>query len=243
MIGSYLDCEKDQPDRQERYTGLKQALEPLRHLLSNRVVLDFGASRGLSTCALIELGAAKVVGVEPDKERVCRGGENLRKLEITHQAMIVLISYTGELPFADKTFDVVFANAVLEHIVPPRKPILRELWRVLLPGGYLIINESPNKYLPIDLHTTKGLMFVPWLPCRIARSYAVCRGRFRRGAEWATSGWRGIGYYEITGALSSAYTAIPAKDRRGMRHRILAWLRLPSNLLDPYPVLIFQKTK
>ncbi len=74
MIGSYLDCENDQPDRQERYTGLKQAHEPLRDLLSNRLVLDFGASRGLSTCALIELGAARVVGVEPDKERVCRDG-------------------------------------------------------------------------------------------------------------------------------------------------------------------------
>ena len=39
-----------------------------------------------------------------------------------------------EAAFPDGTFDVVFSNAVLEH-VPSPGAVLRETWRVLRPGG------------------------------------------------------------------------------------------------------------
>lgn len=43
-----------------------------------------------------------------------------------------------DLPFADHSFDVVFCNHVLEHIVDDRKA-MSELYRILKPGGWGIL--------------------------------------------------------------------------------------------------------
>jgi SAM-dependent methyltransferase len=189
-------------------------------------------------CALLELGARYVLGVEPDEQRVLRGRSVLKELGYQQRATLEHVPDTTHLPLADESVEVVVANAVLEHIPPPRVPHIRELWRVLAPGGHLIVNETPNKYLPKDFHTT-GLWFVPWLPQEIARRYAIWRGRFSPNADWPSSGWRGVGYYEILSALTPAYQYLPETSR--CRHRLLARLGLPSSLIDPYPTLIFRK--
>jgi len=236
---SYLDYLKEEPIEYERFLTLRRTLESLKTLLSGRCILDFGASYGLSACAYLEAGASRVVGVEPDAGRVERGIEIIQELGLSDRIVLSHTSSTDRLPFANALFDVVFANAVLEHIPQPRAPYISEMWRVLKPSGHLIINETPNKYLPIDFHTTGGLWFVPWLPKNLARRYAILRGRFRRDKDWDHSGWRGVGYYEITKALGRNYRAIPEMSHR--RHRFLAKLHLPPGLLDPYPQLVFEK--
>jgi len=236
---SYLNYLKEEPIEYGRFLILRQTLESLKPLLSGRCILDFGASYGLSACAYLEAGASRVVGVEPDAARVERGTGIIQELGLSDRIALNHTSSTDKLPFAEASFDVAFANAVLEHIPSPRTRFIQEMWRVLKPSGHLIINETPNKYLPIDFHTTGGLWFVPWLPKNLARHYAILRGRFRRDKDWDHSGWRGVGYYEITKALGRNYRAIPEMSHR--RHRFLAKLHLPPNLLDPFPLLIFEK--
>ena len=239
MVMSYLDYLKDSPIEYQRFLTLRRTLEGLKPFISGHRVLDFGASYGLSACAYLEAGASNVVGVEPDAERVERGTEIIRELGLSEKVTLRHTPSTDHLPFESSTFDVVFANADLEHIPQPRTTFVKEMGRVLTPGGYLIINETPNKYLPIDFHTTGGLWLLPWLPKRIARRYAILRGRFSEDKDWDHSGWRGIGYYELTRALGSRYRFMPEMSHR--RHRILTKLGLPPALLDPYPLLIFCK--
>ncbi|HEX4388422.1 MAG TPA: methyltransferase domain-containing protein [Steroidobacteraceae bacterium] len=50
----------------------------------------------------------------------------------------------GRLPFPDGTFDLVTANMVFEHLDKPEQQ-LREIYRVLAPGGRLIFH-TPNKF-------------------------------------------------------------------------------------------------
>lgn len=223
---------------QARYRTLEETLASLRGLFEGRRVLDFGASYALSVCALLELGAAEAVGVEPDAERVRLGRELLARTDHGSRATLYQVADTRRLPFAAGSFDVVLANAVFEHIPQPREAYLREVWRVLRRGGFLVVNETPNKYLPKDYHTT-GLWGVPWLPSAVARRYALRRGRFRPDAHWASSGWRGVGFYEIARGLGGPYRLYPERTR--LRHRLLTRLGLPASLLDPYPTLIFQK--
>jgi len=44
------------------------------------------------------------------------------------------------LPFDDAAFDTVFSNTILHHIPDPR-PFIADAWRVLRPGGALLIRD------------------------------------------------------------------------------------------------------
>jgi SAM-dependent methyltransferase len=227
------------PVERGRYETLKSLLGSYRWVLEGKQVLDFGAGYGLSMGVLLELGAASVIGVEPDRRRVEKGVEVFRELGLADRLHLLYVADTRSLPFHDSAFDLVLANAVLEHIPQPRTSHIRELWRLVKVGGYLLVNETPNKYLPVDVHTTK-LALVPWLPSTLAHRYAVWRGRFDRNrGDWASSGWRGMGFWEFTGALTRDFDLIPERGR--FRHRLLWRLGLPTSLLDPYPTYLVLK--
>lgn len=223
----------------ERYATLLETLASWKPLFTGHRVLDFGASWGTSLIALSRLGASEIVGVEPSPTRVERGRKMLAKA--THEAKISLINIqnTAQLPFANGEFKFILVNGVLEHIPQPRDPYIRELWRVLAPHGHLMVNETPNKYFPKELHTT-ALWFNHWLPRQLAYWRAVRYGRFDPNrTDWDSSGWRGLGYFEFVKPLNS-YRLIPEQSKR--RHRMFKLAGLPSSLLDPYPTWILQKT-
>jgi len=64
------------------------------------------------------------------------------------------------LPFADSEFDVVFSNAVLEHVGSreSQRGFLRELCRV----GRAFFVTTPNRWFPFEHHT--GLPLLHYLP-------------------------------------------------------------------------------
>jgi ubiquinone/menaquinone biosynthesis C-methylase UbiE len=233
----FLECVSD-PKERRRYQTLRETLEPLRPLFAGKRVLDFGASHGPAVCAMLQMGAAEVVGVEPVAEWVRAGEKILAAGGFGPRAALLHVADTRVLPFRDADFDFVLVNAVLEHIPQPRAAYIREIWRVLRPGGHLMVNETPNKYLPKDVHTT-GLWWVPWLPRRVAHRYALMRGRFRADEEWESSGWRGLGYREMVSALDGPYELIPEQVRP--RHRVLSRLGIPASILDPYPNWLIRK--
>jgi hypothetical protein len=94
---------------------------------------------------------------------------------------------------------------VFEHLLPgERRTLLPLLWRLLLPGGVLFINGTPNIRFPIETHTT-GLPLINYLPDTIALEYA--RRFSRRGlrnASWEDllrAGIRGASEQELVTGL------------------------------------------
>jgi SAM-dependent methyltransferase len=77
-----------------------------------------------------------------------RGGDP-DAVPVTANAIGIELGYPGydgtHLPFDDETQDAVFASAVLEHI-PNYREVLLEWYRVLKPGGYVIV-FVPHRYL------------------------------------------------------------------------------------------------
>lgn len=104
-----------------------------------RTVLDWGCRDGVfAWLARHELGeAAGIWGcdvVAPDTYAATHERIGL------HYAPV---APTAPLPFADNSFDVVLAGGTLEHVAQDGQSLL-ELWRVLKPGGRLVITHLPN---------------------------------------------------------------------------------------------------
>jgi SAM-dependent methyltransferase len=68
------------------------------------------------------------------------------------------------LPFDDGEFDVVFSNAVVEHVGERdrQKLLVSEALRV----GRRVFITTPNRWFPIEVHTR--LPLVHWLPDRVS---------------------------------------------------------------------------
>lgn len=77
------------------------------------------------------------------------------------------------LPFADKEFDFVFSNAVLEHVGSREKQaaFLKEAWRVARKGIFI---TTPNRWFPMEYHTVMPLAH--WLPVAAFRRICKMRG-------------------------------------------------------------------
>jgi SAM-dependent methyltransferase len=69
------------------------------------------------------------------------------------------------LPFTDGAFDVVYSNAVIEHVggSSRQETFVREALRV----GRRVFVTTPNRWFPVEVHTR--LPFVHWLPEPAAR--------------------------------------------------------------------------
>ena len=69
-----------------------------------------------------------------------------------------------DLPFRDKEFDIVFSNAVIEHIGvgSAQEHFAKEIRRVS--RGYFV--ATPNRWFPLETHSK--WLFLHWLPHQIA---------------------------------------------------------------------------
>jgi SAM-dependent methyltransferase len=134
-----LDAFYDDPliDAAERYFASAE-WQAVSKFLAHRTgkALDVGAGRGIASYALARSGFT-VTALEPDPSAVV-GTAAIRHLAAEARLPIEVVEeFSERLPFADGTFDVVFARAVLHHMCD-LDCASREMFRVLRPGGLLI---------------------------------------------------------------------------------------------------------
>jgi len=121
----------------ERYFAGSEWQEIAR-LLSGRSgkALDIGAGRGIASYALARTGF-EVTALEPDPSAIV-GAAAIRRLGREAALPISVVEeFSERLPFADGSFDVVYARAVLHHTKSLERACA-EMFRVLRAGGLLI---------------------------------------------------------------------------------------------------------
>jgi ubiquinone/menaquinone biosynthesis C-methylase UbiE len=155
-------------------------------------ILDYGCGSGSSTLALTRLFPnASIVGVDfLDKSlRLAR----LRKVHYRlSNAEFFQVPSSGQL-LGHTGFDLVFLNAVYEHLLPAERPaVLATMWNALQPGGALLLNQTPHRWFPIETHTS-GLPLINYLPAPLARWAQIKLSRRSFGTEtWEQMLRRGI---------------------------------------------------
>lgn len=102
--------------------------------LFGKKILNVGAGTGADTLPLLDAGA-QVTCIDYSPTLVGNGAKNLPNARWFG-------GFAHVLPFQDESFDVVSANAALHHFrsVPEA---LREMLRVLRPGGFLFTTGDP----------------------------------------------------------------------------------------------------
>lgn len=119
-------------------------------------ILDFGAGAGLHSW-LLSNNYFEVYGIDIDNFGDFDGNtretlnmsrdQKLLWKKLMNKNNLNLSHYSGKIPFENNFFDGVIASAVIEHIPNKnRKFYLKEILRVLKPGGYLLVSRLPRKY-------------------------------------------------------------------------------------------------
>jgi len=107
--------------------------------------------------------------------------ESLKHFSQLYPNIRVVIADGTKIPFPDNNFDIIYSNAVIEHVGSreKQKEFLHELFRV---GhrGYL---TTPNRYFPIETHTR-----IPLLHLILPKRYFDGFLRFI-GKDWATGNY------------------------------------------------------
>jgi 2-polyprenyl-3-methyl-5-hydroxy-6-metoxy-1,4-benzoquinol methylase len=128
-----------------RESSLGEITEELEHRLifrltgslRDKLVLDAGCGDGTLAQAAASQGAARVTGCDLDLRMVGKASataiRNGMRIDFT-------VARLQALPFSDNTFDVVTCITVLAF-VPDAIQAVREMARVLRPGGCLVIGD------------------------------------------------------------------------------------------------------
>lgn len=116
-------------------------------------VLDAGCGLGTISAGIAEKvypGRVTALDLAPDSLRTTQKlalGREIRNLTVT-------AGNACELPFADGSFDVVFAHALLENLRDPQQAI-REFHRVTRPGGFVALCSPDWEAFDWDPHSLR----------------------------------------------------------------------------------------
>ena len=104
-------------------------------------VLEIGSGSGRYALYVAETAHCQVVGLDVNAEGIRNASALAEGQNLSAQVRFQQCDVSQPLPFADTSFDAVYSNDVFCHI-PGRPSLLRELWRVLKPGGRMLFSDA-----------------------------------------------------------------------------------------------------
>ena len=213
-------------------------VERLAGPVAGRRILDCGCGGGEYVRALRRAGA-HTYGIEFEGSKLLGAGRQRGAA-----AAGLAVADIQQMPFPDAEFDVAIVNEVLEH-VPDDLAALREVRRVLEPGGVLVV-FSPNRLYPFETHgvflkrskrrVPHYVPGVPYLPLRLGRIWL--RYWARNYWPWELRRLVAEAGFEVAGR---AYVWQTFENISGhqpaLLRRLSASLRRFANLLERLPGL------
>lgn len=128
------------------YRDLLSRIVEIAEVKEGEHVLDAGVGTGNLACLIRERGG-EVVGVDFSSEAIAKYKSK------DPDAHVIQLDLTQKLPFRDGEFDKVLSNNVLYSISrEQRAPIFKELFRILKPGGKIVLSNIHKGFSPVKIY-------------------------------------------------------------------------------------------
>ncbi|MHC4744300.1 MAG: class I SAM-dependent methyltransferase [Planctomycetota bacterium] len=160
-----------------------EAFYEILHPTDDTTILDVGAEVNPGGNSNLQL-----IDSYPRKARISAANlseDHISNIKKSYPEIDARVADACDLPWPDKHFDVVWSNAVIEHVgdFERQKRMAMEIMRVA--KAWFV--TTPNRWYPFEFHMR--LPFVTWLPgkayLRIGRlvQYSHARGRYVFGLQ------------------------------------------------------------
>lgn len=200
----------------ESLTNMSRELALLGNLKPGMRVLDAGCGVGGPALYLAGTYGVDVVGVTLSEVQLGRARRYAAKRGLDRQASFQIADFTA-LPHKDATFDVVWAQESVCHVpAEAKQTFLREAFRVLRPGGRILMEDWFRYSRP---YTADGeALMKEWLDGWAIDDLAT--------TEEITS-WTAAAGFEDVGLKNITHNAFRSIRRL---HRLAVWLA-PGGML------------
>ncbi len=150
----FWDKESNRYERLNRNHLKKiKKIQGLLNLKDGDSILEVGIGTGVHAKYILDRENIKFTGVDISLQMLQRS----RKYLDEYKDNVSLIAADGiALPFRNDSFDAVFCNATLHHLIDPFTG-LKEMYRIIKPGGRIAVME-PNLWFPKNLFQA---LFIP----------------------------------------------------------------------------------
>jgi len=234
-----LDVSTESPGSRGFFDDLdRYHFEKLHHLIRlvdfdgyrGRMVLDVGCGAGVDL-ARFARGGAVATGVDVSQSAVELARKNFEQQGLSARFDVA----NGEqLPFSDKTFDLVFAHGVVQYTANPQR-LVDECRRVLKPGGEAIFQvynriswlNALSKLMKVGLEHEDAPVILKFslgefrLLLRGFREVRIVPERFPVKSR-LHGGWKGAIY---NGAFVATFNALPRPLVRRFGWHLLAFCK------------------
>lgn len=129
-------------DNNFTYRELIKILKPLLPKVKN--VLDIGSGVGTIDFYLADKGK-NVTGIEISKQAVELAKKNSQLFKLEKKITFINAAFPSKI--SQSKFDLVIFSEVIEHLENDEK-VLKDIWKVLKPGGLLVIT-TPSLNAPL----------------------------------------------------------------------------------------------
>ncbi|MEC4815051.1 MAG: methyltransferase domain-containing protein [Scytonema sp. PMC 1069.18] len=156
--GYYGADGQEKKDRRQAQIDLVEELLKWANVLDAENILDVGCGIGGSSLYLVEKYHAKATGITLSPVQAQRAKERAQELGLSARAHFQ-VADAQAMPFDDNSFDLVWSLESGEHM-PDKTKFMQECYRVLKPGGKLIMVtwcHRPIDNLPLTVDEKKHL--------------------------------------------------------------------------------------